>query len=81
MKISGKSSARRRKLKEKLGGVIEFITEKLAFLKENLFAIGFGAVAIMSIGGAFVTLSKVVDTVTKGATGYAAFNLLKRGTR
>lgn len=65
-------------LKEKLGGVIEFITEKLAFLKENLFAIGFGAVAIMSIGGAFVTLSKVVDTVTKGANGlYAAFNLLK----
>ena len=66
-------------LKEKLGGVIEFITEKLAFLKENLFAIGFGAVAIMSIGGAFVTLSKVVDTVTTGANGlYAAFNLLKR---
>ena len=65
-------------LKEKLGGVIEFITEKLAFLKENLFAIGFGAVAIMSIGGAFVTLSKVVDTVTKGANGlYAAFNLLR----
>ena len=65
-------------LKEKLGGVIEFITEKLAFLKENLFAIGFGAVAIMSVGGAFVTLSKVVDTVTKGANGlYAAFNLLK----
>lgn len=65
-------------LKEKLGGAIEFITEKLAFLKENLFAIGFGAVAIMSIGGAFVTLSKVVDTVTKGANGlYAAFNLLK----
>lgn len=65
-------------LKEKLGSVIEFITEKLAFLKENLFAIGFGAVAIMSIGGAFVTLSKVVDTVTKGANGlYAAFNLLK----
>ena len=32
----------------------------------------------MSIGGAFVTLSKVVDTVTKGANGlYAAFNLLK----
>lgn len=66
-------------LKEKLGGVIEFITEKLAFLKENLFAIGFGAVAIMSIGGAFVTLSKVVDTVTKGANGlYDAFNLLKK---
>lgn len=65
-------------LKEKLGGVIEFITEKLAFLKENLFAIGFGAVAIMSIGGAFVTLSKVVDAVTTGANGlYAAFNLLK----
>lgn len=65
-------------LKEKLGGVIEFITEKLAFLKENLFAIGFGAVAIMSVGGAFVTLSKVVDTVTKGANGlYAAFNLLR----
>ena len=65
-------------LKEKLGGVIEFITEKLAFLKENLFAIGFGAVAIMSIGGAFVTLSKVVDAVTKGANGlYAAFNFLK----
>ena len=65
-------------LKEKLGGAIEFITEKLAFLKENLFAIGFGAVAIMSIGGAFVTLSKVVDAVTKGANGlYAAFNLLK----
>ena len=65
-------------LKEKLGGVIEFITEKLAFLKENLFAIGFGAVAIMSIGGAFVTLSKVVDTVTTGANGlYAAFNLLR----
>lgn len=65
-------------LKEKLGGVIEFITEKLAFLKENLFAIGFGALAIMSVGGAFVTLSKVVDTVTKGANGlYAAFNLLK----
>ena len=66
-------------LKEKLGGAIEFITEKLAFLKENLFAIGFGAVAIMSIGGAFVTLSKVVDTVTTGANGlYAAFNLLRR---
>lgn len=66
-------------LKEKLGGVIEFITEKLAFLKENLFAIGFGAVAIMSIGGAFVTLSKVVDAVTIGAKGlYDAFNLLKR---
>lgn len=65
-------------LKEKLGGVIEFITEKLAFLKENLFAIGFGAVAIMSIGGAFVTLSKVVDAVTTGANGlYAAFNLLR----
>ena len=66
-------------LKEKLGGVIEFITEKLAFLKENLFAIGFGAVAIMSIGGAFVTLNKVVNAVTIGAKGlYDAFNLLKR---
>ena len=66
-------------LKEKLGGAIEFITEKLAFLKENLFAIGFGAVAIMSIGGAFVTLNKVVDAVTIGAKGlYDAFNLLKR---
>ena len=33
----------------------------------------------MSIGGAFVTLSKVVDTVTTGANGlYAAFNLLRR---
>lgn len=65
-------------LKEKLGGVIEFITEKLAFLKENLFAIGFGALAIMSVGGAFVTLSKVVDAVTTGANGlYAAFNLLR----
>lgn len=66
-------------LKEKLGGAIEFITEKLAFLKENLWAIGFGVVAIMSIGGAFVTLNKVVDAVTIGAKGlYDAFNLLKR---
>lgn len=66
-------------LKEKLGAAIEFITEKLAFLKENLWAIGFGVVAIMSIGGAFVTLSKVVDAVTTGVDGlYSAFNLLKR---